>query len=344
MATWVIFGCGYVGTRLAKQLLADGHDVRACSRSLHKLQALAALGAHTFEVDGMKRRSFGPPLYGASEARVVYSIPPIPGTPPGMTVGRAAEAAQLAGARAFVYLGSTAVYGETPSGETVDEESPIAISDPEAGPRIAEESAVDTAQLSGIRTIILRLAAIYGPGRGVRERLKRGDYPLIDDGVHWYSRVHVDDLCGIIRVAAEDAPIGARYCVADDHPATQREYVEWLCARLGLPLPANVESLAPGKRRRPVRNRKVSNAKLKRELGYTFRFPSYVEGELAIEAETATTPVVAPAPPVVIPEKTTPPELEALAAGLRRWLHGTADERLQLREAIAELLGPLSKL
>jgi hypothetical protein len=76
-------------------------------------------------------------------------------------------------------------------------------------------------------------------------------------------------------------------CVADDRPTTQREYAEWLSARLGVPLPPSVPTLAPGAPRRPVRNRRVSNARLKQVLGYALRYPSYVEGELAIEAEAA---------------------------------------------------------
>ena len=348
MATWVIFGCGYVGTRLAHRLLDDGHEVRAGARNLGKLAPLARRGAKLYELDGAKRRSFGPLLYGAPDAHVVFSIPPIPGSPPGSTVARAAEASQVAGARAFVYLGSTAVYGETPSGETVDEDSPIAISDQEAGPRIAEESAVDTAQISGVRTVVLRLAAIYGPGRGVRERLRGGTYQLIDDGAHYYSRVHVDDLCNIIRASAEHAKAGSKYCVADDHPATQREYVEWLCARMDLPVPPSVASLAPGARRRPVRNRKVANAKLKAELDYRFVYPSYVEGELAIEAETsamvavrAPTPAAQPAPepaPVA-------PHVAELAAALKKFVEeGSSEERDALRRALGPLAAALKAL
>jgi nucleoside-diphosphate-sugar epimerase len=302
MATWVILGCGYVGTRLSRALLADGHAVRACARNVGRLQPLAELGAQLFQVDGAKRRSFGPPLYGAPDLNVVFSIPPLPGSPPGATIARAAEAAQAAGAKSFIYLGSTAVYGETPSGDIVDEETAVALSDPEAAARVAEESAVETARLSGLHTVILRLAAIYGPGRGVRERLKKGDYQLIDDGIHWFSRVHVDDLVGVIRTAADRAPRGARYCVADDRPSTQREYTEWLCTRMGLPMPPSVASLAPGAKRRPVRNRKIDNHRLHEELGYTFRYPSYVEGEQAIEAEAGLRPAppAAPPPPSII--------------------------------------------
>src|SRR5205814_9620137 len=109
----------------------------------------------------------------------------------------------------FVHLRSTAVDGETPDGEVVDEETPIALGDPEAMTRIGEESAVEMARIAGLQTVVLRLAAIYGPGRGVRERLLHGSYKLIDEGMHYFSRVHVDDVAGIIRAAVALAPPGA---------------------------------------------------------------------------------------------------------------------------------------
>jgi tryptophan 2,3-dioxygenase len=295
---WLILGCGYVGSRLARALLADGKRVRVCSRHVAKLEPLATLGAEVHALDAAKSRAFGPAIYGLRAPFVLYSIPPVMGQPPGEPLRRCADAALNAGAQRLIYLGSTAVYGETDPGETVDEESPIAAGDPQAQPRIAEESAVEGASLAGLPTVILRLAAIYGPGRGVRERLKSGTYQLVDDGAHWFSRVHVDDIVGIIRAAADHAPRGALYCVADDRPSTQAEYTDWLCKRLGLPRPPSVPSIQQGAPRRAVRNRKVSNAKLKRELDYHFRLPSFVEGEQAIDAELGG----APTPPQPAPE------------------------------------------
>jgi nucleoside-diphosphate-sugar epimerase len=301
MSDWVILGCGYTGTRLARALLADGHRVRACARNLQRLEPLAALGAELHHVDATKLRAFGPALYGTRSPIVVYSIPPVPQMPSGEPLRRACDAAMAVGADRFIYLSSTAVYGETEYGVTVDEESPIATGDPDAQARIAEEGAVETGRLAGLSTVILRLAAIYGPGRGVRERLRAGTYKLTDDGIHFFSRVHVDDLVGVIRAAGERAPSGSVYCVADDRPSTQREYAEWLAARMGVPVPPSVPSMEVGKPRRAVRNRKVSNAKLKRELGYAFRYPSFVEGELAIEAEAGELPVAATPPPTAAP-------------------------------------------
>jgi len=290
MADWLILGCGYVGGRLARALLADGQRVRVCARNVQRLEPLAAAGAQVHALDAAKLRAFGPALYSLRSPVVVYSIPPVPNLPPGEPLRRAAEAAMSAGAQKFIYLSSTSVYGETEDGLTVDEDSPIAIGDADAGSRISEESAVEGARLAGLSTVVLRLSAIYGPGRGVRERLLAGTYKLIDDGVHYFSRTHVDDIVGIVRASAELAPGGSLYCVSDDHPCTQREYADWLTAHLGTAPPPSVQSLPQGAPRRAVRNRKVANARLKRELDYRFRYPSYREGELAIDREQGITP------------------------------------------------------
>jgi nucleoside-diphosphate-sugar epimerase len=310
MADWAILGCGYVGTRLARALAAEGgHRVRVGARNATRLEPLRELGVEVHAMDGSKSRAFGPALYGLQSPIVLYSIPPLANLPSGEALRRAADAAAAVGASRFIYLSSTAVYGETPDGETVDEETPVALGDAEAMTRIGEEQAVDMARLTGLSTVVLRLAAIYGPGRGVRERLKAGSYKLIDEGAHFFSRVHVDDIVGILRACAERAPAGAVYCVADDLPTTQKEYADWLVARLGCAPPPSVPSLAPGAPRRGVRNRKVANARLKRELGYAFRYPTYVEGEQAIEAEQggAPSPKPAPSPPVAAPAVAAPP-------------------------------------
>src|SRR5262245_8234390 len=203
MSDWAILGCGYVGTRLARTLLQTGTRVRVCARNTARLEPLGALGAEVQALDAAKPRAFGPALSGLRAPVVVYSIPPVVGMPAGEAVRRAADAALSMGARRFVYLSSTGVYGETEHGVTVDEESPVAIGDGEAAPRIAEEGAVDAVRLAGLDTIVLRLSAIYGPGRGVRERLKKGNYQLVDDGVYYFSRAHVDDIVEIIRAAVE---------------------------------------------------------------------------------------------------------------------------------------------
>lgn len=321
MKPWVILGSGYIGSRLARALLADGERVIACSRNRDQLAALEQAGAeiHPFQASG--GRAFRHALGAEQRAIVVYALPLLPGIPPGDVVNRAVAAALRVGAERFVYLSSTAIYGEGHDGRMVDEDTSPDLEDLEARAYLGAEGAIHDARANGLDSIMLRLAPVYGPGRGVRERLLDGTYKLVDEGAHVFSRVHVDDVVGVIRAAVARAPASATYCVADDGPCPQKEHTDWLCAHLGLRPPPSVPSLAPGQPRHRIRNRAVSNARLKRELDYAMIHPSYVEGEAAIDQELGrqpeATPAGASAPPLVIHRGS---ELGAVAerSGLRR--------------------------
>jgi uncharacterized cupin superfamily protein len=214
---------------------------------------------------------------------------------------RAAESANQVAARAYIYLSSAGIYGDKPSEDWVDEETPVAHDDPAMTPYSLEESALQTAGYSGLHAVTLRLAAVYGPGRGVRARLRKGDYKLMDQGEHWISRIHVDDLVQVIFAAEQRAAQGSVYMVCDDMPTTQREVAEWLCKRMGVPMPSSVPMYAPGAKRALHRGRRIKNDRMKRDLDVTLLYPSYVEGELAIEAEETGVPAAPalPRPPFV---------------------------------------------
>ena len=317
MSTWVILGCGYIGLRLTSSLMADGVPVVVCGRNKERLEDLEKKGASAYLFEATRVRGFTHAMGSLRSPVVVYLLPPIPGFPGGEIVSRATAAALAAGASRFIYLSSTAVYGEGTDGEIVDEDSQTAISDMDARPYLSAEGAVDDARNNGLDSILLRLTPVYGPGRGVRERLLAGTYKLLDEGKHVYSRIHVDDVVGIIRAAADKAPVNATYCLSDDHPCTQKEYADWLAEHLGVKKPTSVPSLAPGMPRRRIRNRAVSNARVKRELEYMFRYPTYREGELAIDKDTGVEGKEVALPPLVVHKKA---ELGKIAekTGLRR--------------------------
>jgi nucleoside-diphosphate-sugar epimerase len=259
--------------------------VLACARNKERLADIEAAGADTYQFEATRRHAFHYAMGNARTPIVVYCLPPYPNLPGGELLSRAAAESLAVGAQRFVYLSSTAVYGEGRDGEIVDEDSQVspALDDPDARPYISAEGAIEDARSKGLDALILRLSAVYGPGRGVRKRMLAGTYKLLDEGSHVYSRVHVDDVVDIILTAVERAPINATYCVADDRPCPQREYAEWLARHLGVRTPASVPSLASGMPRRRIRNRAVANAKLKKELDYSFRYPTYREGETAID-------------------------------------------------------------
>jgi nucleoside-diphosphate-sugar epimerase len=294
---YVILGCGYVGTRLAQSLLADGVQVRVCARRTTLLESLQAQGAQVHYLEASRSHQFGPAMLGLDQPIVVYSIPGVMGMPAGEAVRRAASAALRVHARAFIYLGSSAVYGRSEgnsNSDWVDEESTTAPSDPEAGTRLADEAAVASIAQSGLRAVILRLAAIYGPAlaphlsaRGVRQRLRSGQYRLFDGGRYFFSRIFVDDLARIIRAASDHAISGgamlSTYVVGDDHPCPQLEYVTWLTEHLKVPMPPTVDSHLAGAGQ-VIRGRRLNNAKLKRELGLSLLYPTFREGEAQIDS------------------------------------------------------------
>lgn len=291
---YVLLGCGYVGTRLSQSLLADGARVRVCARRAGPLEPLRLLGAEVGYLDASRPQMFQSAMHGIPAPVVVYSIPGVPTLPAGEAARRAATAAQRLGARAFIYLSSSSVYGRTDPSSTeewVDEDSAVATSDPEAQMRLADELSVQAVGQAGLHTVVLRLGAIYGPpigpgqpGRGVRQRLRAGQYKLWDGGRYHFSRIFVDDLVRIIRAAADRAPQNSLYVVGDDHPCRQGEYGRWLAQHLGLPEPPTVDAFGAEGPRTALRGRRLRNTRLKKELQLELAYPSYAEGERMIDA------------------------------------------------------------
>jgi nucleoside-diphosphate-sugar epimerase len=288
MVPLIILGCGYVGSRLARTALAGGRTVRVCARSTPRLAPLGELGAQVKYLDAGVPKQLGPAMSGLAGATVVYSIPPVGALPPGLAIRAALQAAYGAGAACFILFSSSGLYGSEPDDETwIDEDTPLATDDPPMNNVKSDELEVERCSFDRLRTVTLRLAPVYGPGRGLRQRLRKNEFRLLEDGQHATSRIHVDDVVGVVFAAEARAPHGARYLVADDAPTTQGEYTRWLCDRMGLPLPPSRQILEPGRPRVAHRNRRIRNARIKAELGIELRYPSFREGEAAIEAESA---------------------------------------------------------
>lgn len=287
MAPLVILGCGYVGARLARAALAAGRTVRVCARSTGRLAPLGALGAEVKYLDAGVPRQFTGAVSGLPGATVVYSVPPVAALPPGMAIRAALQAAYGAGAACFVLFSSSGLYGSQPDDDVwIDEDTPLA-NDPPMNNVKSDELEVERCSFDRLRCVTLRLSPVYGPGRGLRERLRKGDFKLLDDGQHATSRIHVDDVVAVVFAAEDRAPHHARYLVADDEPTTQGEYTRWLCERMAIAMPPSRQMFEPGAPRVAHRNRKIRNTRLKQELAIELRYPNFRDGERAIEAEVA---------------------------------------------------------
>jgi nucleoside-diphosphate-sugar epimerase len=136
--------------------------------------------------------------------------------------------------------------------------------------------------------VILRVAGIYGPGRGHWfKQFLRGEARLEGDGSRWLNMIHRDDLIGVITAALEHGTPGQIYNATDNEPVTQLELFKWLAEKINRPMPPNVPADAELWRQRGVTNKRVSNAKLVSELIYRFRYPDFRSGYAAEIARLA---------------------------------------------------------
>ncbi|MBM7117472.1 NAD-dependent epimerase/dehydratase family protein [Archangium primigenium] len=262
LAPLVLLGCGDTLTRLALAEAPRGRRVLAVTRRAERREALSQAGVALVSLEEAVAASAG--------AHAVVSIPPDAGLDAGLAEGLA----RVRPAR-LVYLSSTGVYGGARG--PVDEDTPVEPEAPNARGRLDAEALYRP--LGGMP---LRIAGIYGPGRGLHERLRAGTLRLPESGGGRISRIHVEDLAQALRVVLAHGTPGQVYCVADDRPATQAETADWLCARLGLPRPPTVPlaSLHPSLQG----DRAISNARLK-ALGWRPRYPDFVAGFSALLEE-----------------------------------------------------------
>jgi nucleoside-diphosphate-sugar epimerase len=122
-------------------------------------------------------------------------------------------------------------------------------------------------------SLILRPAAIYGPGRGVQESIQRGEHSLSD---RFVSRIHVDDLAAHVDAALLSALVGA-YPVADEEPCTSREIAEFCAQLLRVPVTGTGHHRAD-RMPRFANNRRVDGSAIRKALGVTLLYPSYRVG------------------------------------------------------------------
>ena len=90
--------------------------------------------------------------------------------------------------------------------------------------------------------------------------------------------IHRDDLIGVTIAALERGVPGEIYNAADNEPVTHLKFFEWLAAELKRPLPPKVAPDDEISRKRGTTSKRVSNAKLRTELKYEFKFPNFRAG------------------------------------------------------------------
>ena len=299
-----VFGLGFSASAIGAALRRVGWQVSGTVRSPAKFEALKAQG-------------FAPLLFSDAEGvrlaleratHCLVSVPPRTPARVSLPSGSAASTGEAGretgdpalaaygpalraalGLRWAGYLSTIGVYGDL-QGAWADEETP-AEPETERGVARFEAEAAWTAFCGerGLPLDIFRLSGIYGPGRNPLDRVRRGDAHRIVKPGQVFNRIHVDDIARTVAAAIlqERLEPGTRlFNLADDEPAPPQDVILYAAELIGAPPPPEIPfeeaALSPMARSFYAGNKRLRNAKIKRELGITLKYPTYREGLRAL--------------------------------------------------------------
>ena len=277
-----VFGLGYSAGAFARAMVPQAEWVGGTVRSADKA---AGDGIATIPWDGTA------PAADLAEAlanttHLLVSIPPGDADPVlahFSAVIRAAPALRWIGT-----LSTVGVYGNY-GGAWVSERTTPHPTSPRALQRLAAEKAWgELAAECGVPLAIFRLAGIYGPTRNALVNLAEGRAHRIVKPGQVFNRIHVDDIVQVLGAAIARNAAGL-FNVADDAPAPPQDVVAHAAALMGVDPPPEIPfaeaDLSPMARSFYGDNKRVANARIKRELGIALRFPTYREGLTALWRE-----------------------------------------------------------
>lgn len=275
----LVVGCGYVGKRLARFWRAAGEQVYVTTRSQARAKEYAREGLLPIILDVTEQSQTELP----PASTVVFAV--------GFDRSSGAKIQDVyveglkrvlhicdANARKFIYVSSTGVYGDT-DGSLVDERTPCHPNRPGGEACLEAERLLQQDAAFGNKTIVLRMAGIYGPDRLPQlAKLKNGEPLLVADNAH-LNLIHVDDIVRLIVACDNQVSPPTTFCVSDGQPVRRGEFYRYLAALVGCPPPV-FEPPATGSSQaeRARGDKRISNARLVAELGPTFLHPSYREG------------------------------------------------------------------
>jgi nucleoside-diphosphate-sugar epimerase len=317
----VIFGCGYLGLRVARLWIARGKQVHAVTRSGERARLLAAEGLIPIVADIAAGGNISlPPDIETVLWAVGYSKAPTSGrgdrrveipssldlkdesptAPPNtLTTGQGIERkgsslhdVYVGGLQTalhwlpssvnhFIYISSTGVYGQVTGGE-VDEDSPCQPTREGGRACLAAEQVLKDSPLAD-RSIILRLAGLYGPHRIPRSKDLLAGLPIDAPSAGWLNLIHVEDAARIVLLAEQNAEPPKLYVVSDGHPVVRGDYYRELARLLGAAPPRFVDPPADSPAAaRAASDKRVNPRRMFAELSPVLHFPSYQEGLTAI--------------------------------------------------------------
>ena len=278
MSTLLTLGHGYSAQALARLLIPQGWQVIGTARTPERADELLATGVRPLIYPG----DLGSALARASHI-LISAAPDMNGD-----IFLQSHRDQIVSAPAtwVGYLSTTAVYGDH-QGAWVDEDTPcVPVAERSHARLSAEQAWSECAADMAAELDILRLSGIYGPQRNALANLREGTARRIIKPGQVFNRIHVADIADAIAACVARGQPGRIYNVTDDEPAPPQDVVEYAAKLLGVAPPPERDfattEMTPMARSFYGENKRVSNKRIKSELGFEFARPTYREGLQAL--------------------------------------------------------------
>jgi 2-alkyl-3-oxoalkanoate reductase len=300
MRVFVTGASGALGSRLVPQLIEAGHEVVGTHNSPTSADLLRGFGAKSVMVDLLDPRAVRKVVLENEPEAIIHEATALANAKFGRnldkTLAKTNElrtagtdaliaAAREVGVRRFVAQ-SGAAFGRyvCKEGPVKTEGDPIEPNPPANTQRTADALNHLERVVLDYGGIALRYGVFYGAvNDGTIEPVLKRQFPIVGDGAGVWSWIHLDDAAAATVLAlGHDGP--AIFNIADDEPAPVRDWLPLLAKSLRAKPPRHfpvwLARLFAGEAvvRMSTEARGASNAKAKRELGWTLRYPSWREG------------------------------------------------------------------
>jgi nucleoside-diphosphate-sugar epimerase len=286
-------GSGTIGIPLVRALVEAGHRVAATTRSPEKQSLIRSLGATPVLVDALDATALDTAVRSVAPTHVIHELTALPKA----GVKRASDLeptnrlrdegtrnllrAAIAARAKRIIVGSFAMLGAQ-QGAT-DGESRRAAD----AVKSMESQVLDAARRGDIEAVVLRYGLFYGPGNPSTDEMialvRKRRLPRIRGDQGQLPYIHLHDAVAATVAALERGASGGVYEIVDDHPSSFSEMIEGMADIVGAPRPFTVPAwlprlFAPYMARLLAIRLPLSNARARRDLGWTPQFPSYREG------------------------------------------------------------------
>ncbi len=278
-----IFGLGYTGNAVGELLKQQGWKVSGTSRDQSGANQLAAQGYYSYVFNETTPIE---PMVLNGVTHILLSIPPddegdLVFKTHGQDIAKRAKNLEWVG-----YLSTTGVYGDR-KGEWVDETSSLAPSTKRGEKRVlAETQWMDLYKSHSLPIHLFRLAGIYGPGSNQLEKVVAGKAKRRIKQGQVFSRIHVEDIAGMLVSSMKTPRAGEAYNICDDEAAPPQDVVTYAAELLNIEPPQeikfNPDDMTAMGLSFFAESKRVSNEKIKTELDYKLKYPTYREGLKAL--------------------------------------------------------------